>query len=309
MKPIDPVRGPYALPRGGKLAQDLIPRPYEVAVLRSRSGKMMGLRRGDPPTFGHRLVGGFTELYFVDAGRHVRTFTAQLPTADVGVDLTAEIDAELTVVDCCEVVRERRGDLAEQLANWCQQTASVVTSRFSAAESAGSDDLAGLSRQVTERVQTAIKPDMFGMSLRELRVRLRFSNEDVVREQGAATLTNMLRARSLERIHKIYEPIFGPDFTQVYIALVEKHEDQIPAFLERVQAGQQATQQAKWKLLESLLTDSSIESHFRERFARELAKTLFGGDSANKDLAASMLSRASELEAPDDAAPDDEDND
>jgi hypothetical protein len=150
---------------------------------------------------------------------------------------------------------------------------------------------------------------MFGMSLRELRVRLRFANESVVAEQGAATLTSVLRARSLERIHEIYTPIFGPDFAQIYIALVDKHEDQIPAFLERLQAGQHATQQAKWQLLTSLLNDSSIESHFRERLGAELGKMLLGGDTANKDLAASLLSRASELEAPRDAVPGDDDND
>jgi hypothetical protein len=312
VKPIDPVRGPYTAPRSGKLAPDLIPKPYEVVVLRSRSGKMMQLRRGDPPTFGHRLVGGFTEMYFVDAGRHVRTFTAQLPTADIGIDLAAEIDAELTVEDCCEVVRERRGDLAEQLANWCQQTAAAVTSRFSAGGGDGADDLAGLGRQVTEKLQSAIKPEMFGMSLRELRVRLRFANESVVAEQGAAALTSVLRARSMERIQKIYEPIFGPEFSQIYSALVDQHEDQIPVFLARLQAGQQATQQttqeAQWKLLTTLLNDSSIESHFRERLAMQLGKTLLGGDSANNDLAASLLSHVSELEAPREARAGDDDN-
>lgn len=307
-KPIDPVRGPYTAPRSGKLAADLLPKPYEVVVLRSRSGKMMQLRRGDPPTFGHRLVGGFTEIYFVDAGRHVRTFTSQLPTADVGVDLTAEIDAELTVEDCCEVVRERRGDLAEQLANWCQQTAAAVTSRFSAGGGQGTDDLAGLSRQVTDQLQVATKPELFGLSLRELRVRLRFANESVVAERGAATLNSVLRARSMANVQKIYEPIFGPDFAQIYSALVDGHEDQIPAFLERLQSGQHATQQAKWTLLASLLNDSSIESHFRERLGRELGKMLLGSDSSNNDLAASLLSRASELEAPPEAAPGDDEN-
>lgn len=301
VNPIDPVRGPYTAPRSGKLAPDLIPKPYEVVVLRSRSGKMMQLRRGDPPTFGHRLVGGFTELYFVDAGRHVRTFTAQLPTADAGIDLTAEIDAELTVEDCCEVVRERRGDLAEQLANWCQQTAAVVTSRFRAGASDGGDDLADLSRKVTGQLQSAIKPEMFGMSLRELRVRLRFANESLVAEQGAVALTGVLRARSMERIQKIYEPIFGPDFSQIYSALVDGHEDQIPAFLSRLQAAQQTTQQttqeSQWKLLTSLLNDSTIESHIREQLAMQLGRKLVGGESADSSLAASLLSGASELDA------------
>jgi hypothetical protein len=118
----------------------------------------------------------------------------------------------------------------------------------------------------------------------------------------------MLRAKALDRIRKIYEPIFGPDFSQIYIALVERHEDQIPAFLERLQASHQETQQNKWQLLNSLLHDSAIESHFRERFARELGKMLLGGDASNRDLAASLLSRSSEFELPADSSSGDPEN-
>jgi hypothetical protein len=300
MKPIDPVRGPYTAPRSGKLPQDLLPKPYEAVVLRSRSGRMRQLRRGDPPTFGQRLVGGFTELYFVDTGRLTRTFTATLPTADPGIELTGEVDVELTVEDCCEVVRERRGDMAEQLAHWCQGRAFVVTSRFSVGEHE-TEELAVLSRRVVEALQTDGKPELFGLSIRELRVRLRLANQSVVDEEGATALRGMLRAKSLDRVRKIYEPIFGPDFTQIYVALVDHHEDQIPAFMERLQASQQLNQENRWKLLTSLLDDSSIESHFRERFARELGKMLLGGDTSNRDLAASLLSRSSEFELTADA--------
>jgi hypothetical protein len=305
MKPIDPVRGPFTAPRSGKLAHDLLPKPFEVVVLRSRSGKMTQLRRGDPPTFGQRLVGGFTQLYFVDAGRQTRTFTANLPTADPGIELTGEVDVELTVEDCCEVVRERRGDLAEQLAHWCQDRASVVTSRFSAGDHETTEDLTVLSRRVVDALQTGSKPELFGMSIRELRVRLRFANESVVAEQGASTLTAVLRAKSTDRVRKIYEPIFGPDFSKIYIALVEQHEDQIPAFLERLQASQELNQQNKWQLLRALLDDPAIEPHFRERFARDMGKMLLSGDTSNQDLAASMLSRSVEFELPAEASSDD----
>jgi hypothetical protein len=257
---------------------------------------MRQLRRGDPPTFGQRLVGGFTELYFVDSGRQTRTFAVTLPTADPGIELAGEVDVELIVEDCCEVVRERRGDLAEQLEHWCQERATAVTTQFSVGDQETTGDLTALGRRVVDALQTGSKPELFGMSIRELRIRLRLANQSVVEEEGATALKGMLRAKSLDRVRKIYEPIFGPDFTQIYVALVDRHEDQIPAFLERLQATQQVNQQNRWQMLNSLLNDSSIESHFRDRFARELGKMLLGGDSTHQDLAASLLSRSAEFE-------------
>jgi hypothetical protein len=308
MKPIDPVRGPYATPRSGKLAQNLIPKPYEVVVLRSRSGKMIQLRRGDPPTFGQRMVGGYTEVYFVDAGRQTRTFAAQLPTADPGVDLIGEVDVELTVDDCVEVVRERRGDLAELLANWCQERASIVTSRFSVGDHATSEGLAALSAQVTQALQTPVqRPELFGMSIRELRVRLRFANASVVQEQGAATLKNLLHVKSLARMREICDPVFGPEFSQIYVTLVERHPDQIPVFLERLQTSQLANQQNRWQLLNSLLSDPAIEPHFKAQFAQEVGKMLLTTDPSNHDLAASLFHRASEFELPEAGSSDAED--
>jgi hypothetical protein len=298
MRPIDPVRGPLRIPRTGKLPLELLPKPYEVVVLRSPSNRLVQLQRGCPPTFGQRMVGGFTEAYYVDAGRHTREFSVILPSADVGIDLLGQVDVELTVDDCCELVRERRGDLAEQLSNWCQERAARITSEFSAAGDEDSANLAVIGRKVADTLRSSNRPELFGLNIRELRVRLQFANQGIVAETGATTLSAMLRAKGMQRIKSLYEPVFGPAFAQVYTALVERHEDLIPEFVAKLQQEQQLTGSRKWELFSSMLRDSEIEPHFRERFAKELGKALLNSDPSNQDLALKLLSRTGEFELP-----------
>ncbi len=296
MRPIDPVRGPELIPRTGKLPRNLLPEPYEVMVLRSPANKMVQLERGCPPTMGQRFVGGFTEAYYVDTGSQTRTFSINLPTADVGIDLAGEVDVELMVDDCCEVVRERRGDLAEQLGNWCYEQASRITSEFSIGAEA-EPGLAAISRKVADALRVSNRrPELFGLSIRELRVRLRFVNESTVMEAGATALSAVLAAKTMQRTKDLYERIFGPEFARVYAAL-QGHEELIPQFVERFQAEQQLDGKRKWDLFTAMLNDSAIELHIRERFTKELGNSLLSrGDKTDQDFARLLLERTSDFE-------------
>jgi hypothetical protein len=58
-----PVRGPFNLPRAGRLPPELLPQPTETVVLRSSSGQRTALPAGAPPTFSMR---GFPSTTGID---------------------------------------------------------------------------------------------------------------------------------------------------------------------------------------------------------------------------------------------------
>ncbi len=275
MESVDPVRGPYPIPRQGRLPHNLLPGLHEVVVLRSRSGKVLALPRGTPPTFSQRMTGQFIEAYYVDYGSvHSRTFAAALPTGDLGVDLVAEIDVEMSVEDCVQAVVERRGPgyLGDQLAKWTQQHASGLSSRFKVYTDG---DLANLAGQILGRLQTESQRLSFsGLKIRELRVRLRFADQKTVAEAGATTLAEKVRAQRTKDLYAMYLPVFGPDFAKIRASLSGSQESEIPAFLQRLQAEQYAANEHKYEALISLLRGESIEPHLKEQLLKDLASAL-----------------------------------
>jgi hypothetical protein len=292
VNPVDPVRGPIRIPRIGKLPHSLMPKMHEVVVMRTRAGGLVELPRGNPPTFGQRFVGGYSEIYYVDAGLQTRTFTARLPTADLGVDLLGDIDVELEVEDCLQVVTERRGNLAEQLANWCYEHASHVT----AAHSAGSlpeGGLPSISGQVTSALQSSIRRVALpGLSIRELRARLRLANGEVIKQIGEKTLIDKVRATSLIDIQAMYQSILGLEEAIIYAALLDGHEDRIPDFLERLESKRSRFDQSMQELLHSSL--DHLAPHLRDRLATELIQRKLGIDLTPSPISASLYSRTSD---------------
>ena len=290
LNPIDPVRGPIRIPRIGRLPQALMPRMHEVVVMRTRAGVLVELPRGNPPTFGQRFVGGFSEIYYVDSGLQTRTFTARLPSADLGVELLGDIDVEIKVEDCLQVVTERRGDLAEQLANWCYERASHVTVAYSVGM-LPEGGLPSISGQVTSALQSSIRcVKLPGLSIRELRARLRLANGEIIDKIGKETLEKKFRATSLIDIQAMYQSILGPEEATIYAALLDGHEDRIPDFLERLEGKRDRYDQSVQNLLHSSL--DHLAPHLRDRLATELIQRKLGIDLTPSPISASLYSRA-----------------
>ncbi|WP_214410029.1 hypothetical protein [Sphaerisporangium fuscum] len=297
MPSIDPVRGPKVLPRFGRLRSDLRPQLHEAMVLRSRDGRLVELPRGAPPTFGQRLVGGFIEAYYVSVGAHTRTFASRLPTADVGIELQGEVDVELEVKDCGLLVRERRGDLNERLRNWCLDLAGRITAQHNIGTVANAgDELARLASVVADSLRTTTKrPDLPGMTMRELRVRLRYADEATVQQAGKDALQQKLQARKAKDLKEMYEPVYGPDIAGIVALLTDGHTDRIPDVVDRIHASQQLTEQRKIDLFQQLVTSPSIEVHVRDRLAQQLARQLGEGDGAVRDFTAAIFDRSGDL--------------
>lgn len=292
MTQFNPLRGPVDLPRFGPLAQSARPELHEIMVLRSRAGRLLGLPRGGSPTLGQRLVGGFTIAYYVRTGAQTQTFTARLPTADVGVDLACEVDVELVVGDHTRLVREWTGDLGEQLGNWCRaQAAGITTQHVIRIGGNTGKDLAEVERLVTDRLRTsAQRPSMPGLDLRELRVRLRFANEEIVGRAADKALGEKLKAKRIAELKEMYEQVFGPELAQV-ISLVGGDQERIVEVAQRMQAEQQLNGQRRIDLFRELISSPAIEMHVRERLASELGRQLGAGDEEVANLAKEMLAR------------------
>jgi hypothetical protein len=300
-KSIDPVRGPQALPRFGRLGTELRPKMHEAVVLRRRDGRLVELPRGAPPTLGQRVVGGFTEAYYVSVGVHTRSFTARLPTATVGVELDSEVDVELEVDDCRLLVSERRDDLDEQLGNWCHEQAARLTTRHEVGAANAGDELVTLGGQVANSLRTAAqRPNLPGLRLRELRVRLRYANKDIVEQHGADTLREGLRARKAQTLMAMYAPVYGPDLARIITLLADGHTDRIPEVVERIHASQQITEQRKMDLFQNLITSSTIATDVRARLAEYLSTML--GEGGSGDITDAIFAQAGAPALPADAA-------
>ncbi len=271
---VDPVRGPVELPKRGKLPHNLLPGLHEVMVLRSRSGQVVALPRGVPPTFSQRRGGSFIEAYYVDcAGAHSRTFSARLQTSDIGVDLLAEIDVEMSVEDCVRAVIDRRGSdyLKDQLEGWAQHNASRLTSGFKVA----GGSLASLAEQILARLQTDSQRLSFsGLKIRELRVRLRLADQETVAKEGATTLSEKLKAQRFQDLSDTYAGQFGPELAKIYAALSVNDQTEIPAFLKRLQDERHADTANRFNVLIALLRGEAIEPHMREQLLQDLAMAL-----------------------------------
>lgn len=290
MNQINPMRGPLELPRIGPLGNGMRPELYETVVLKARSGKLLTLPVGESPTFGQRLVGGFTQAYFIRMGYQNQTFTTTVPTADIGIDLVCEVDVELEVDDCENLVRNWIGDVGEQLGKWCRSLASETTTghQINISGNAGRE-LAEVERKVAQRLQTNTqRPQMHGLKLRELRVRLRFAKEEIVSEFGGEALISKLKAKQLAEVTEMYESVFGRELAQV-IALVGGDQEKIVAVAERLQTEYQVNGQRRIDLFRELVNSPTIEVHIRERLAMELGKQLGTGDEKISILSQGIL--------------------
>jgi len=291
METVDPVRGPQPIPKRGRLPQHLLPGLHEVMVLRSRSGQVLALPRGTPPTFGQRMSGNFIEAYYVDCDVHSRTFSASLPTGDIGIDIVADVDVEMCVDDCVQAVIDRRaaGYLGDQLTKWVQQHASRLTSGFKVHADGTLADLGG---RVLAQLQTeSMRLSFSGLKIRELRVRLRLADQEKVSAEGAAMLQSKLRAQRIRQTFAMLSDVLGPDAARIYAAMAVDHEGEIPGFLQRLQAEQHAASEHKFEVLISLLQGDSIEPHLKEQLLKDLAavKLLPGMKQPEHELASALL--------------------
>jgi hypothetical protein len=298
------MRGVVELPRLRPLRDGDRPEPHEIMVLRSRAGKLLALPRGESPTLGQRLVGGFTRAYFVRTGPQTQTFTATLPTADIGVDLVCDVDVELLVGDCTTLVREWTGDLSDQLSRWCRAQAAGITAEHAIriADVAGKE-LAEVEKLVTMRLQsTTQRPTLPGLALRELHVRLRFANEEVVNKAGTRALDEKLKAKNTSDVIAMYRDVFGDELAKI-LALIGGDQEKVVEMAQRLQTEYHVNGQRRIDLFRELVDSPTIEVHIRERLAMELSKQLGSGDADVANLAKEMLSR------PAIAGPADEDDD